>query len=113
MKNSSAPAPAAVKSRPTETVRLSSPIIRGETQIDTLTLRKPKAGQLRGLSIQELMTARVSSALDLLPRITMPPITQEEADDLEPEDVGACAGAIIGFFLTAEDQSRIEEISKR
>lgn len=113
MTEKTAPTSLTVQARPTEEVILTQPIVRGETTIDKLTLRKPKAGELRGLSVQELMSARVSSTLDLLPRITMPPITQAEADDLEPEDIGACAGVVIGFFLTAADRSKIEEISKR
>lgn len=114
MENPSAPAaPAVPATRPTETVTLTTPIMRGETKIETLTLRKPKAGELRGLSIQELMSARVSSTLDLLPRITTPPISQEEADNLEPTDLMACSGNIIGFFLTPAHVQQIEEASKQ
>lgn len=114
MENASAPAasasaPATPAARQTATVTLHEPIVRGESKIETLTLRKPKAGELRGLSIQELMNARVSSTLDLLPRITMPPITQQEADDLEPTDLMACSGNIIGFFLTPTQVQTLEE----
>lgn len=103
----------AVTNRHSETITLAEPIVRGETQITELTLRKPKAGELRGLSLQELMTAGVSATLEILPRISMPPITEQEAENLEPQDVAAVAGAVIGFFLTAKDQAKIKEASKR
>lgn len=91
-------------------ITLSEPIRRGETEIAEITLRKPKAGELRGLSIQELMNARASAVLDILPRIAMPPIVQPEADDLDPADLAACAGAIIDFFLTAADRAAMEKV---
>lgn len=90
-------------------IPLSEPIVRGETKITEITLRKPKAGELRGLSVQDLMTARVTAVLDVLPRIAMPPITQPEADNLEAEDLAACSGAIIDFFLTPSDRKAMEK----
>ena len=96
-----------------ETLRLTTPILRGEQEVTELTLRKPKAGELRGLSIQELMNARVTSTLDILPRITVPPISQHEADNLEVEDLAAASGIIIGFFMTASDRHQIEKALKR
>jgi len=92
------------------TITLSEPIVRGETSITEIAIRKPKSGELRGLSIQDLMTARVSAVLDVLPRISMPPITQQEADNLEAQDLAACAGAIMDFFLTAADRKAIEKV---
>lgn len=91
-------------------ITLAEPIRRGETEITEITLRKPKGGELRGLSIQDLMTARVSAVLDILPRISMPPITQQEADNLESEDLASCSGAIIDFFLTAADRKAMERV---
>lgn len=98
--------------RKTTAIALSAPIIRGKTEIAEIAIRKPKSGELRGLSIQELMNARVSAVLDILPRITVPPITAAEANELEPEDLSACAGAVIDFFLTAEDRTKIARVTQ-
>ncbi|MGE4431888.1 MAG: phage tail assembly protein [Sphingobium sp.] len=92
------------------TVTLSEPIVRGETTISDIQIRKPKAGEMRGLSIQDLMTARVSAVIDVLPRISMPPITQQEAENLDLSDLAACSGAIIDFFLKAGDRAAIEKV---
>jgi hypothetical protein len=96
-----------------ETLHLTTPIMRGETAIKELKLRKPKAGELRGLSMQELMNARMSAVLDILPRITMPPIEQHEADNLEVEDAANASGIIIGFFMTSGMRHQIEKALNR
>lgn len=111
MTDTSAPATPA-PSKLSEPITLSVPIVRGETSITEIVLRKPQAGELRGLSVQELMNARVTATLDLLPRISMPPITQHEADNLELEDLASCSGAIIGFFLTPADRAKVEKVLK-
>ena len=104
-------APAAAPARKTsEPITLAEPIVRGEQKIESIVLRKPRAGELRGLSIQDLMNARMSAVLDVLPRIAMPPITADEVNQLEPEDAAACAGAIIDFFLTPADRKKVEKV---
>lgn len=105
-------APAQAPRKTSETITLAEPIVRGEETITSIALRKPRAGELRGLSIQELMSARASAVLDILPRITVPLITAAEADNLEAEDLAACSGAIIGFFLTAADRQAVERVLK-
>lgn len=102
----------APKVRKTHEITLSEPIERGETKIDKLTLRKPKSGELRGLSLAELQNANVTAVLNLLPRITQPLITQQEADALEPEDLSACCGAVIDFLLTSEQREMVTELLK-
>jgi hypothetical protein len=110
MTEQTAPSPA---TRKMETLKLSTAIQRGEQKITEVSLRKPKAGEMRGLSIQELMNARVTATLDLLPRITMPPLTPHEVDDMEPEDVAAASGIIIGFFMSTSDRIQIERALNR
>lgn len=112
MTEPSAPAPASPTPATSAPITLSEPIRRGETLISDIVLRKPRAGELRGLSVQDLMTARASAVLDILPRIAMPPITQAEADNLAAEDLASCSGAIIDFFLTAGDRAAMEKVLK-
>lgn len=112
MSDQSAPAPTAKAPKFSEPITLAEPIVRGTETIASIQLRKPKAGELRGLSIQELMNARATAILDILPRIAVPIITQAEADSLEPEDLAACSGAIIDFFLTPADRKAVEKVLK-
>lgn len=115
MSDNSAPAAAqqsANARKVSDHIVLAEPIVRGAETITSIQLRKPKAGELRGLSIQELMQARTSAVLNLLPRITIPPITQAEADALEPEDLAECASEIVDFFMSATDRAKMEELLK-
>ncbi|UXC90119.1 phage tail assembly protein [Sphingobium sp. RSMS] len=85
------------------TVSLDTPIERGEQQIATLQLRKPKSGELRGLSLVDLGQLKVDALTKLLPRISTPPISEAEAANLDPADLLAC-GAEIGGFLLQKSQ---------
>ncbi len=111
MADQSAP-PAGTQRVFSDPITLDTPIVRGEQSIDAITLRKPRSGELRGLNLKSLCTADVSAVLNLLPRISEPPITQAEADQLEPIDLAACTGVVIDFFMTSEDRARTEELLK-
>lgn len=81
------------------TVKLDTPIKRGSTTIDTLTLRKPASGELRGVHLIDLLNMDVATLIKVLPRITSPGITAPEAACMEPADLFACASKISGFLL--------------
>ncbi len=82
-------------------ITLETPIERGDTSIATLRLRKPGSGELRGLSLTALLGMEVSAIIQLLPRITVPPITEVEAEALDPADLTACALEVADFLLPA------------
>lgn len=91
-------------------ITLAEPIVRGETTITEIVLRKPKAGELRGLSMQELMRSEVSAIIRLVPRIAMPSVIEAEVENFEAEDLAACGGAILDFFLTEGDRKAMEKM---
>ena len=90
-------------------VRLSTPIKRKGGDITEVTLRKPKAGAMRGLKIEDLYSTDVNSLLVLLPRITEPTLIAAEIEDLESEDLIELAGAVKGFFMSAEMKAAISK----
>ena len=98
-------------------VTLEEPIKRGETEIATITLRKPKAGELRGLTIEEVISSDVTTLIKLIPRISNPPLIEQEVSDMDAPDIAQCAGAVRGFFMTRGQQEvlnrMIEESSSR
>lgn len=100
-------AAAADRAPKTETVRLMEPMVRGETTIASLSLRKPTAGELRGLNLQDVLSSDVTALLKIIPRISNPPITDDEADRLDPADLAEIGGTIRGFFLTAAEKQAI------
>ena len=57
------------------TVILDTPIRRGTTHIESITLRKPNSGELRGVSLAELLQMDVNSLIKVVPRISTPTLT--------------------------------------
>lgn len=102
------PATSAGTSRFSDPIGLVEPIVRGETQITSLVLRKPKSGELRGLSLKDLLTSDVMTIVELVPRISDPILTDVEARDLDPADLAEIGGVIRGFFLTRAERKMIE-----
>lgn len=80
-------------------VTLDTPISRGKTTINTLNLRKPQSGELRGVQLIELLNMDVATLIKILPRITSPSITAPEAAGMDPADLLACGSKISAFLL--------------
>ncbi|CCH13810.1 phage-related tail protein [Stenotrophomonas maltophilia D457] len=81
------------------TVTLDYPIQRGEQVIATIKLRKPNAGELRGIKLVDLLQIDVSAVAALLPRITEPTLTAADVNKLDPADLVAIGTLVAGFFV--------------
>jgi hypothetical protein len=88
-------------------VTLVEPLKRESGDVTTLTLRKPKAGEMRGLKVGDLFNGDVGAVLALLPRIADPFITEHEAGQLDPADLAEIAGTVTGFFMTPAQKAQI------
>ena len=84
-----------------ETVALEQPIARGDQEIATIQLRKPAAGEMRGISLTQLLNMQTEVLFELLPRITVPPLTAPEVEAMDVADLTACAMVIADFFTPA------------
>lgn len=93
-----------------ENVALNSPIVRGETEIALLRLRKPTAGDLRGLNLQDLMQVDATAIIRLLPRISDPLLTEAEATALPADDFAEIGGTVRGFFMTAGEKAAVQKM---
>lgn len=80
-------------------VTLDKPFTRGNNTVDSLTLRKPASGELRGVSLLDLMQMDVQALSKVLPRITSPSLTTQEVSAMDPADLLACGVAVSGFLL--------------
>lgn len=83
----------------TETITLDHPIQRGDQQITAITLRKPMAGELRGVNLMAVMQMDVAAAITLLPRITSPSLTTQEVERLDPADLLQLTSTVTSFLL--------------
>ncbi len=85
-------------------ITLENPIKRGEQVIDQLTLMKPNAGTLRGVSLASVANSDVDALIKVLPRVTAPSLTEQEVAALELPDLVALAGKVIGFLSPSSAQ---------
>lgn len=81
----------------TVSVKLGTPIIRDDKEIDTIILRKPKAGELRGLQLSLVQMQDIDAMLQLIPRIS--DLTERELHNLEVEDFTNLSVETLGFFV--------------
>lgn len=93
------------------TVTLESGFQRGEETITQVRLRKPKAGELRGLNLQDLFGGDVNAVIAVLPRISDPIMTAQDAENLEAEDLIECAGTIRTFFMNKMVKQQLERMT--
>lgn len=82
------------------TLKLPTPILSGDSEINEITLRKPKAGEMRGLKTMDLLQMDIVAHRTLIPRIC-PEMTAAMFDDLEPENLTAIQGEVVNFFVNA------------
>ncbi|WP_068634895.1 phage tail assembly protein [Thauera butanivorans] len=92
----------------TETVQLDTPIQRGEQNITEVALRKPNAGELRGVALTALLAMDVESLVTVVPRISTPTLTTADVRGMDPADLVQIGGAVAGFLL----QKRLLEPSQ-
>lgn len=81
------------------TVTLTEPITIDGKDVSKITLRKPGTGELRGLKLAEIMTMDVNTLITLFPRITQPPLREDQITALDPADFTAMATGCLRFFV--------------
>lgn len=87
-----------------KTIILDAPIINGKNIIESLTLRKPLAGDLRGVKLMNYAEMDINSMAKVLPRICEPLITEQDVYKLDLIDFLKIAEAMASF-LTPKSQS--------
>lgn len=92
---------------PPNTVTLDTPIQRGSQTVTHVTLRRPLAGELRGIALASLLQLDVSSLQALLPRITSPMLTRAEIDQLDPADLVQLGSEAVNFLLPKKDRESL------
>ncbi|WP_312948142.1 phage tail assembly protein [Superficieibacter sp.] len=83
---------------------LDTPVKRGEQTIEHITLMKPNAGTLRGVSLAAVANSEVDALIKVLPRLTAPMLTEQEVAALELPDLVTLAGKVVGFLSPSSAQ---------
>ncbi|HBC8830561.1 TPA: phage tail assembly protein [Citrobacter freundii] len=79
-------------------VTLEKPLKRGDQEVTEITLIKPNAGTLRGVSLAAVANSEVDALIKVLPRMTAPMLTEQEVAAMELPDLVALAGQVVGFL---------------
>ncbi|EMB4701608.1 phage tail assembly protein [Klebsiella pneumoniae] len=79
-------------------VTLENPVKRGEQVIEKITLMKPNAGTLRGVSLADVARSEVDALIKVLPRMTSPSLTESDVVMMDLPDLMALATKVIGFL---------------
>ena len=81
-------------------ITLSTPLLRGEDKLTKISLTKPKAGELRGLQLAQVLQLDVDQMNILIPRISE--LNERDIHNLEMDDYTAIATGVLSFFVTAQ-----------
>ncbi|WP_068083119.1 phage tail assembly protein [Novosphingobium rosa] len=91
------------------TINLIHPLQTEAGPVESITLREPDSGAIRGLKLPELANCRIGSMLTLLPRIALAKLKPAEVGTLHPVDLYRLGKVIAGFFLTAEQRAERDQ----
>lgn len=81
-----------------DTVTLKYPVLRGETEISEIEVRKPNVLALKGLKLLDLYQSDVDAMITLLPRITSPMLTKADITKMDSSDFSKLAMATMGLI---------------
>lgn len=99
--------PEPVKNPNEEVCELDTPIVRGNTIITEVTVRKPMAGELRGLALSDLLNLEVNALRKVLPRLTSPALTDLELGRMDPADLLDMGSKVAHFLLKKSAKAEV------
>lgn len=82
-----------------KSITLDTPIKRGDNELTSLALRKPASGELRGVTLTDLLQMDVTALTKVVPRISDPSLTEAEVARMDPADLVQIGGVVAGFLL--------------
>ena len=81
------------------TITFDVPLMIGDLKIETVQVRKPASGELRGLTMMALSQLDYAALETLLPRITIPPLEKRDIAQLDPADFMQLGSEVMDFLL--------------
>ncbi len=90
-----------------QTVELDEPIKRGEMLIEQVILRQPNGGEMRGLSMMDIVQMKTEALFVLVPRISDPILLPNELKQMNPADLMQIATVIAQYYVPKKMQSDI------
>lgn len=84
-------------SKKTVSVKLVTPMMVKDKEVTELEIRKPNAGNLRGLNLVGVCELNFDTAMTLLPRIS--DLNERDVLNMEPENFPPLMTEIASFFV--------------
>ncbi|RXD05375.1 phage tail assembly protein [Sphingomonas sp. UV9] len=81
------------------TITFDFPLKVGNATIESVQVRKPASGELRGTTIMALSQIDYTALETVLPRITTPQLTKHDIGQLDPADFMQLGGEVMDFLL--------------
>ncbi|TRD18400.1 phage tail assembly protein [Palleronia caenipelagi] len=91
------------------TITLSAPVTVDGAEVTEITLREPRAGELRGLSMTQIAQMEAGQMMRLLPRITQPPLSEAQISALSLRDFFGLSAGAASFLVSPEDLKALKE----
>ena len=79
-------------------ITLSTPVSLGGAEVTELNLRRPTAGELRGVKLLDLCQMETGAVCKVLTRISSPGLSDADTARLDPADLMAIAAEIVAFL---------------
>jgi len=89
-------------------VNLENPIIRDGKEITEVTVRMPMAGDLRGTSLQQLMSGGTTEIQTVLRRVTSPMLTDKDFEAMPGNDFIELSTEVMGFLTPRRYKAQAE-----
>lgn len=99
----------AIKDPNQTSVTLNTGFSRGGQNITDITIFKPKANAMRGLSVTSILQGDVDSLIRLIPRISSPTMTEADVSSLDLNDLVQLQAGVISFL----DQSQTQDANSQ
>lgn len=92
-------------------IRLTQPIMRNGEAITEITITDTlkQVGCLRGLKLWDVMMADVNAMIKLLPRVTLPALTEAEVMMLSQPDFVKFNSAVSSFFSDSSPETEADD----
>ena len=68
-------------------ITLNVPLKTSDKPITSFSMRKPSAGELRGVKLFDMMQGDTAAYIEVLPRVTTPALTKSQASSLDLSDI--------------------------
>ncbi|MDR3429693.1 phage tail assembly protein [Silvimonas sp.] len=83
----------------TALIVLDTPLVRAEQTLTDITVRKPASGELRGVTLTDVLQMDVNALSTILPRLTTPTLTRQDVGNLDPADLVQLGTEVAGFLV--------------